>query len=265
MASNLKIQSNGIRVNCQIAGPKGAPWLIFGNSHATDLSMWDAQISHFSQKFRVLTYDQRGHGNTDAPKGGYSFGELIDDLVGLMDALDITTTSYCGLSMGGATGLGLALRFPNRVSRLVVCDSPCISTPASSAQWHERVLIARSEGMNSLVDSTLVRWIPSERLEANSPHVQKLRHMILGTPVDGYIGCAIALSNHDFRTNLRALTVPVLFVVGGLDGVLPTAMREMNKEVTGSHFVEISGAGHISNMDEPDVFNLAVSDFLNLP
>ena len=106
----MKVAANGINFNYRIDGQDGLPWLMFSNSLATDLTMWDEQAAYFSPKFRVLRYDQRGHGMTEAPAGRYSFDILIQDAVALMDALGIKQTHFCGLSMGGATAMGLAQR-----------------------------------------------------------------------------------------------------------------------------------------------------------
>jgi 3-oxoadipate enol-lactonase len=258
----MRVEANGIHVHCQVSGPAEAPWLIFGNSHATNLSMWEPQRACFAERFRVLVYDQRGHGETDAPDGRYAFATLIDDLVALMDELSIERAHYCGLSMGGATGMGLALRHPERIDHLTVCDSPCASSVASAVQWEERIAIARAHGMAALVDSTLARWFPPETLAANPAHVGHLRRMIASTPVNGYAGCAAALADHDFRTGLADVRMPVLLMVGEQDGVVPAAMKAMHAELPGSCFVPLAGAGHISNLDRPDAFNRALGEFL---
>ncbi len=258
----MQVKANGISIHYRIDGPADAPWLTLGNSLATDLSMWDEQAAYFNRQYRVLRYDQRGHGQTDAPGGRYSFDTLIKDAMALMDALGIARTHYCGLSMGGATAMGLAMQYPGRLDRVVVCDSPCASSPASAQQWEERIVIAREQGMMALADPTLARWFPPETIAANPPHLAKIRQMILATPVNGFIGCAAALADHDFRSAVRTVNKPVLFVVGGKDGATPAAMRQMQLELPGSHFVELPGAGHISNMDRPDMFNRAVEDFL---
>ena len=123
----MQIKANGISFNCRIDGPEGAPWLIFSNSLATNLAMWDAQARELGRTFRVLRYDQRGHGGSEAPAGRYTFGVLIADAVGLMDALGIARAHFAGLSMGGATALGLAQTHPDRLDRVIVCDTPCQS------------------------------------------------------------------------------------------------------------------------------------------
>src|SRR5947209_5228042 len=190
----MRIKANGIEINYQVEGSERAPWLILSNSLATNLAMWDEQARALSGAFRVLRYDQRGHGGTDAPAGRYSFELLIADAVALMDALGIKQAHFAGLSMGGATALGLAQKHADRLDKVVVCDSPCQSTPASAQQWEERIAIAQKQGMEALVEPTAGRWFPPEALQAEAPHIDKVRQMIRSTPVNGFIGCAAALA-----------------------------------------------------------------------
>jgi 3-oxoadipate enol-lactonase len=258
----VQVAANGIVIRCQLSGPADAPWLIFSNSLATDLTMWDEQAAHFSRSYRILRYDQRGHGKSTAPAGRYKFNMLIDDVVALMDVLEISTAHICGLSMGGATALGLALRYPERIDRVVVCDSPCASTPTSAAQWEQRIAVAQSQGMTALAEPTVARWFPAEAIAADPPYLTKVRRMISQTPVAGFIGCAAALANHDFASHVESVTNPTLFVVGERDGAAPTAMREMHNRLCGSSFAELEGAGHLSNLDRPDLFNTVVEEFL---
>src|SRR5262245_2696593 len=140
----MKIKANGISINYQLDGPEGAPWLVLSNSLATNLTMWDQQARELGRAFRVLRYDQRGHGDSEATGGRYTFDLLIADVLALMDALAVSKAHFAGLSMGGATALGLAQQCPHRLDRVVVCDSPCQSTPASSQQWKERITSRKS-------------------------------------------------------------------------------------------------------------------------
>ncbi len=258
----MQAKANGIVIHYQLDGPAGAPWLMFSNSLATDLGMWDDQAAHFGRRYRVLRYDQRGHGQSEAPKGRYSFDMLIDDAIALMDALDIDRAHFCGLSMGGATALGLAQRHPDRTDRIVICDSPCASSPASARHWEERIAVAENRGMTALADPTLARWFPPETVVANPPHLQKIRRMILATPISGFIGGAAALADHDFSSAVATVERPVLFLVGEKDGTTPASMRDMHDRLPRSRFVELVGAGHISNLDRPDLFNQVVGEFL---
>ncbi|MGC2123432.1 MAG: alpha/beta fold hydrolase [Xanthobacteraceae bacterium] len=257
----MKVKANGITINYQIDGPDSAPCLVFSNSLATSLAMWDEQAAALKNSYRVLRYDQRGHGATDAPAGRYSYDTLLADALGLLDALAIKKAHFAGLSMGGATALGLAERHPERFDRIIVCDSPCQSTPQSSQQWAERIVIAQKQGIDALVELTVSRWVPPEIVAKNPPHVDKIRAMIRDTPVNGFIGCAAALADHDYASAVATVTRPALFLVGEKDAPAP-AMRKLNEKLPGSRYVEIPGAGHISNMDRPAEFNRAIREFL---
>jgi 3-oxoadipate enol-lactonase len=258
----MKIKANGITINYQVDGPEGAPWLIFSNSLATNVSMWDDQARELEGTFRVLRYDQRGHGATDAPAGRYTFEQLIADAVALMDVLAIKKAHFAGLSMGGATALGFAQKHPDRLDKVIVCDSPCQSTPASSQQWEERIVIAQKQGMEPLVEPTVGRWFPPEVMQAKTAHVDKVRAMVRTTPVNGFIGCAAALADHNYAAAVGTVTRPVLFMAGEKDGVTPVAMRKLSTALPGARYVEFPGAGHISNMDQPDGFTRAIEQFL---
>ena len=258
----MQIKANGITINYQVDGPEGAPWLVFSNSLATNLAMWDEQARELGRAFRVLRYDQRGHGATEAPAGRYTFEQLIADAVALMDALGIRKAHFAGLSMGGATALGLAQQHPDRLDRVIVCDTPCQSTPTSTQQWEERIVVAQKQGMEALVEPTVGRWFPPDIRKANPPYIDKVRQMVRSTPVNGFIGCAAALANHDYASAAATVTRPVLFMVGEKDGVAPPAMRKLNAALPGSRYVELPGAGHISNLDRPEAFNRVVGDFL---
>src|SRR5580693_7836947 len=124
MNQTMKAEANGITINYRIDGPEGAPWLVFSNSLATSLAMWDEQTAALQDSFRVLRYDQRGHGGTDAPAGRYPFDTLLADALALMEMLAIGKANFAGLSMGGATALGLAERYPDRFERIIIADSP---------------------------------------------------------------------------------------------------------------------------------------------
>src|ERR1700739_2162233 len=128
----MRTKANGINFNYVVDGPEGAPWVVFSNSLATTVAMWDEQAAALKAKYRVLRYDQRGHGATEAPAGRYAFDTLVADAAAPMETGGIEQACIAGLSMGGATALGLAQQHTGRVRGIVICDSPCMSTPASS-------------------------------------------------------------------------------------------------------------------------------------
>jgi 3-oxoadipate enol-lactonase len=256
------IKTKGFTFHCEVDGAFGLPWLILSNSLATDLHMWDRQAADLKDTFRVLRYDQRGHGQTDAPEDRYTFDLLIADIIDLMDALAVAKAHWCGISMGGATAMGAVQKHPDRFDRLIICDTPGQSTPASAQQWEERIASVQKGGMQAQLEPTINRWFPPETVKANPPHLEQLRKMILETPVNGFIGCAAALADHDFRPGMKDVKNPVLYMCGEKDGHNAAIMRQMQQEFPAAKYVELPGAGHISNMDQPEMFTKAMRDFL---
>ena len=258
----MRVNANGIAFNCDVSGPDGAPWLIFSNSLATNLHMWDPQAGALKNEFRMLRYDQRGHGQTEAPAGRYTFELLCADVIALMDALGIQRAHWCGVSMGCATGMSLVQTHPDRFDRLALCDNPGRSSPATHKAWEERIVTAQQGGMPAVLESTMQRWFPPETLQANPPHMDKIRQMILTTPVNGFIGGSAALGDHDFRPLMPQVKNPVLYMTGEKDANNAAAMKVMQDELPGSNFVVLPGAGHLSNMDQPEMFTRNLREFL---
>jgi 3-oxoadipate enol-lactonase len=257
----MKIQANGININYQIDGREGAPWLIFSNSLITNLSMWDDQVAGLKDDFRILRYDQRGHGGTDAPAGKYSFDLLVDDVIGLMDALSIKRAHFCGISMGGMTALFLAQRHADRFDKIIPCDCGPASTPQSAQQWKERIDLGAEKGMEALVDVTVDRWFPPEFVATKAPVLDKIRGMIRTTPYNGFAGCAYALSDFDLKPGLAGIKNPVMLMCGTRDATYP-GIKAINAAVPGSTLVDIEGAGHIANVEQPAKFTQSIRAFL---
>jgi 3-oxoadipate enol-lactonase len=258
----MQSRVNGININFEIDGPDNAPWLILSNSLLTNLSMWDDQVATLARSFRILRYDQRGHGGTEATAGDYSFDLLVADIIALIDMLGISRAHFCGLSMGGMTALFLAQRHPQRFDRIIACDCGPASTEASAQQWKERIEIASRDGMGALVEPTIARWFPPDFVATKAPVLDKVRGMILSTPLAGFRGCAMALSNYDLRGGLAGIDRRTLLIVGTKDATLG-GIRQIKEAVRGSALVELEGAGHISNVEQPAAFTRAVADFLS--
>jgi 3-oxoadipate enol-lactonase len=257
----MRINANGISFNIAVDGPEGAPWLVLSNSLLTDLAMWDDQVAELKKTYRILRYDQRGHGGTQATDGSYSFDLLVADVVALLDALSINRAHFCGLSMGGMTALFLAQRHRERFDRIVACDCGPASTPASAQQWKERIDLADANGMEALVEPTVTRWFPPEFVATKASALDKVRAMIRSTPFVGFRGCALALSDYDLRGGLAGIDRPTLLIVGSKDATLP-GIRQIKEAVRGSALVELEGAGHISNLEQPSAFTGAIREFL---
>ena len=159
------IKINGVRIFYRFDGPQRAPVLLLSNSLGTDHEMWAHQVSRFTEHFRLLRYDSRGHGQSDAPPGPYSIDGLARDVIALLDELDLDRVSFCGLSMGGMVGIWLGAHAGNRLEKLVLCNTAAQLGPAE--MWNERIRIAEQEGLAGLVEPTVQRWLSAARKRAS--------------------------------------------------------------------------------------------------
>ena len=258
----MKADVNGIAINYRVDGKSG-DWVVLSNSLAANYTMWDAEAEVLRRDYRVLRYDTRGHGGSGATEGVYSLDMLIADVTGLMDAVGIETAHYVGLSLGGMTGLGLALGAPERLKTLVVCDARADAPAAFRDSWDERIAVAREKGMEPLVEPTIERWFTEAFRGGNPTVLDKVRGMIRGTSVDGYIGCGRAIQNLYYLPRLGKIGVPTLFVAGAQDmATPPDAMKAMHEAVPGSQYALIDPAAHLSNIENQEAFMRALGGFL---
>ena len=178
----MKITANGISMNYTLDGPAGAPVVTLSHSLATDLSMWEPQMKALTARYRVLRYDTRGHGGTEAPGGAYSLSQLADDARALLEALGVTRTHWVGLSMGGMIGQTLALASPGPFQSLALCDTSSRIPAEAKPLWQERIKTAETQGMEPLVDSTLQRWFTEPFRKSRKDVIDKVATMIRTTP-----------------------------------------------------------------------------------
>lgn len=263
-SASRRIRIGDTDFNLRIDGAGGdAPWLTFSNSHATDLHLWDAQASLFARDFRILRYDTRGHGDTQASPGTYDMAQLAADVVALWDALGIDASHVIGLSLGGTTGLELAARYAERVLSLVACDCRHTATPEFAAAWAPRIALAQEQGMSALVEPTIERWFTAPYRAAAPPDLERVRDMIRNTSVEGYIGCARALTGIDSIDRLGDIRCPVLAIGGAFDPPAPPAlMADMAARIRDARHEVIADAAHMSHLEQPGTFNRALASFL---
>ena len=171
------LRVNGIDLHARIDGPDGAPWLVLSNSLGAALEMWEPQVAAFSREFRVLRYDTRGHGGSAVPTGPYTIDQLGSDVVGLLDTLGIARAHFCGLSMGGATGMWLAVHAAARIDRLVLCNTtPWLGPPEA---MDARIATIRREGMAALVEGIIQRWFTADAITRQAVTVERIRQTLL--------------------------------------------------------------------------------------
>ncbi|WP_448680318.1 3-oxoadipate enol-lactonase [Pseudomonas nicosulfuronedens] len=250
-------------LNYQLEGPTGAPVLVLSNSLGTDLHMWDAQIPAFTEHLRVLRYDTRGHGASLVTPGPYSIEQNGRDVLALLDALDIPRAHFCGLSMGGLIGQWLAIHAPERIERLVVCNTAAkIGTPEIWNPRIETVLSGGAEAMRNLRDASISRWFTADFAEAEPGKVEPIVGMLAQTSPEGYAANCAAVRDADFRGEIGAISAPTLVVCGASDPVTTTEDgRFLQAHIPGAKLVELRAA-HLSNVQAGDAFSQRVLDFL---
>jgi 3-oxoadipate enol-lactonase len=258
----MKIKANGIQINYTVEGQ--GPWVVMSHSLACNLSMWDEQAAVLSKRYKVLRYDLRGHGGTDAPAGDYTFDMLAYDAHALLEALGITSCHWVGLSIGGMIGQAFALKFPGVFSTLVLADTTSRNPPEARPVWEARVKTAREKGMDAVVEPTLQRWLTEPYRKAHPQTAARLSAMIRSTPVAGYAGCCAAIPTLDFTGQLKTIRCPTLVIVGEQDpGAPPEVAKVIHREIAGSELVIIPSAAHIANLEQTAAFNRALVPFLD--
>jgi 3-oxoadipate enol-lactonase len=257
----MKVRANGIDIHYEVSG--SGPWLTLSHSLCCDVSMWQPQLAALEKRFTVLRFDTRGHGGTDAPAGAYTFDQLADDVLGLLDALQVERTHFCGLSMGGMIGQHLALKAPQRIDRLVLADTTSRMPAEAQPLWAERIRIAQEQGMAAHVQPTLERWFTAPYRAAHPEVMERIGSLICSTPPAGYVGCAHAIAGIDITGRLSAIQAPTLVIVGRDDVGTPPAMSEaMAAAIPGARLEIISEASHLSSIEQADAFNRLLLDFL---
>ena len=256
------IDANGIAVNHDLVGPEGGPVVMLSNSLMSDLEMWAPQIEALGARYRVLRYDTRGHGGTEATPAPYSMDLLVEDARALLAALGTGRVHFVGLSLGGMVGQLLAIKHPDLLRSVVLCDTSSHMPPESL--WDGRRRTARTEGIAALVPATIERWFTAPFRETGDPEIERVRRMISATGVEGYVGCCEAIKAMNQTAMLSAITVPTLIIVGADDPSTPVAAAEaIHREIRGSELVVIEQAAHLSNIERPEAFNEALLGFLD--
>ena len=255
------IQADGCPIHVEVEGPEQAPVLMLSNSLGTDLHMWDDQVRPFTQHFRLVRYDRRGHGQSGVPEGPYTMERLGKDALAIMDGLRLQKVSWCGLSMGGMVGMWLGANAPERLDKLILSNtSPYMG--ANPDLWNERIKTALSAGMPALVEGTLERWFTKEFRERNPRPVARIREMVLKTPPKGYAACCEAIRDMDQRESIRRIQAPTLIIAGKHDPstTIDTA-ESMASRIPGAKLA-ILEAAHLANVERREEYTRTVLNFL---
>jgi 3-oxoadipate enol-lactonase len=257
-----KIRANGIQLYYELAGPAEAPVVLLSNSLGTRLEMWDPQMQALTERYRVLRYDSRGHGRSDAPDGPYTIDMLAADALGLLDALGIERAHFCGLSKGGMVGQVLGAEHGERLISLALCSTAC-HMPARQL-WEERIRVATEQGMAALADGVVERWFTEAFRREPSIAVDRVRQMILDTPAHGYAGCCAAIRDMDLRELICGIRLPTLVIVGDKDPATPPPMaEEIQRRIPGAALEVVPDAAHLLNIEQDVVFDALLMSLLD--
>ena len=256
-------QLEDVRIHYDLAGPANAPALVFSNSLGENFSMWDPQMPVFQTAFRVLRYDTRGHGQSSVTPGPYTIEQLARDVLALLDKLDFERVHFCGLSMGGQTGMWLALNAGARLHKLVLCNTAAkIGTPE---MWNPRIETVRKSGMKSISQAVMERWFSAE-YRAKSPDIFAATQRVLESAnPDGYVANCAAVRDFDARETVTGIRVPTLVISGTHDAATtPADGRFLAEHIAGASYAELKAA-HLSNIEDRNRFNSEIGAFLLSP
>jgi 3-oxoadipate enol-lactonase len=247
-----------IELHHRLEGPEGAPVIAFVNSLGTSLEMWDDQAAELVGRFRILRFDQRGHGASPVPPGPYSVGQLADDLLGLLDRLRIERVHLCGLSLGGAVSIQVAAAAGERVQRLALCcTAPSFPPPEP---WQERAAAVRARGMGAVVEEVLERWFSPELARIRPEALRRVEAMLRDSPPEGYAASCEALAVLDLDDRLAAIRASTLVVSGAEDPVSgPERGAVIAAAIPEARQLVIDGARHLANVERPSEFSSALA------
>ena len=263
--TQIALENNNF-LNVEVTGSLDLPKIIFSNSLGSDLRMWNPQVEAMKDKYCIIRYDKRGHGKSSPAQGPYSFDMLENDVIKIMDNLEVEKANFVGLSMGGMTSLGLALKHQNRFDKFVCCAARADMPPPMQDGWNQRIAVVKESDTAGVVNGSLERWY-SEKFTndpANTDIINLSKDMITNTSKEGYIGSCEAIKKLDYLKELSTINREILYISGEIDmGAPAMAMEEMHHLTPSSKYECISGAAHILNIECAEKVNNIILEFLN--
>lgn len=253
----------GGRLHYRMDGTRGAPVLVLSNSLGTDLGMWEPQVDALRPHFCIVRYDTRGHGESEIPPGPYTMAQLGGDVVALLDHVQAERAAYCGLSLGGITGMWLGVHAPQRVGKLVLANTAAHIGPADA--WTQRIERVSAGGMAAISDMVLARWFTPGFAARETATMARMKAMMERQPAAGYAACCAAIRDTDLRESVARIGAPTLVVTGKDDVATPAAQGAwLARTISGARLVELPAA-HLSNIEAAGAFTAAVTAFLREP
>ena len=254
------IDADGCPIHVEVEGRADAPVLMLSNSLGTNHHMWDDQVKPFTETFRLVRYDRRGHGKSGCPEGPYTMERLGRDVLAILDGLGLERINWCGLSMGGMVGMWLGAHAPGRIDKLILSNTATYY--ADKTPWNDRIKFVRENGLAALVGPNMERWFTKD-FRARSPEtIARMTEMFVATPLDGYIACCEAVRDMDHREIIRTITAPTLVIAGRHDPATPVAAAEFIRSCIPGAALAVLDAAHISNLEQPRHYADTVLGFL---
>jgi 3-oxoadipate enol-lactonase len=247
-------------IHYRFDGPDDAPVLVLAHSLGIHHGLWDPQVPTLGARFRLLRYDSRGHGQSEVTPGPYTIERFGRDVVDLLDGLGIERAHFCGLSIGGAVGIWLALSAPGRLRRLVLANTA--ARIGTAEIWAARIDAVRAGGVAAVAPFSVERWFTPAFRERAPDAVDRARQMLLATPTEGYLAACAAVRDMDAREQVARITVPTLVLSGTHDATTPPADGHfLAGRIPGARYLELPAA-HLSNIEAANWFGAAVTEFL---
>jgi 3-oxoadipate enol-lactonase len=253
------IDADGCPIHVAIDGRDSGPTVVLSNSLGSTIKMWEPQVAALATHFRVIRYDRRGHGKSGTT-GPYSFERFGRDVIAILDALNIRTAHWCGLSMGGMVGQWLGANAPDRFGKIILANTTCYYPDPT--RWNDRIKAVKEGGIAAVADAVLAGWLTADFREREPQIAANMKAMMLTTPVEGYIACCEALSTLDQRELLPKIKSPTLIIAGRHDMSTTVADGEFMRSRIPGASMTLLDAAHISNVEQPHAFTDAVIGFL---
>lgn len=257
------VESGDAIIHAELIGdPEDQPVLVFVNSLGTDFRIWDEVAAHFAEDYCLLLYDQRGHGLSDLGQGPVTIDRHVDDLLAVADYFGIERFGLVGLSIGGLIAQRLAVRCPERVAALVLCDTA--SKIGDADTWNSRIAVVERDGLESIGDTVMERWFTAAYRQAEPQALRVWRNMLTRQSPRGYTASCAAIRDADFTGDAGKIDVPTLVVVGDADASTPPDLvRALAERIPGAHFAVIPGCGHLPCIEKPDALADLIAELLD--
>lgn len=253
---------DGCEIAYKIDGDSSKPVLVLSNSIATNLHMWDGQIEEFRKNFRIVRFDTRGHGLSDAPVGDYSIARMALDVIELLDYLNIEKANFCGLSLGGFIGQWMGIHASKRINKLILANTSPYLGPQQT--WNEHIYKLRNKrNIDSFEEMFIGGWFPKKMIKNEKNTVLSFRKMIRSTSPTGLAGSFASVRDSDFRKTNTLIPIKTLIIAGKYDEVTkPEHSKLIHSQIPNSELVVFSSV-HLTNVEKKNEFEKLVLDFLS--